>query len=76
MARELNELGQEFIRQAMEAVDERLRENLQERRGWVIVRRHDVKEVLSPFGPVRYHRTYFRNKVTGSIGIWQTIGWA
>ena len=67
LARELNELGQEFIRQAMEAVDERLRENLQERRGWVIVRRHDVKEVLSPFGPVRYHSTFFSNKVTGEF---------
>lgn len=62
---ELNELGRFIIQQVMEAVDERLRENLQERRGWVVERRNDVKEVLSPFGPIRYHRTYFRNRSNG-----------
>lgn len=65
LARELSELGRELIQQAVEAVDERLREHAGERPGWVIVRRNDVKELLTPFGPVRYGRTYFRNKATG-----------
>lgn len=63
---ELGELGQFVIKSALEAVDERLRETPQERRGWVIERRNDVKEILSPFGPIQYHRTYFRNKATGA----------
>lgn len=65
LARELSALGRELIQQAVEAVDERLREHAGERPGWVIVRRNDVKELLTPFGPVRYGHTYFRNKATG-----------
>src|SRR5690606_18296004 len=65
---ELNRLGRFIIKQTVEAVDERLRDQPQERRGWVIERREDVKEVLTPFGPVRYHRTYFKSKATGQYG--------
>ncbi len=68
LSHELDALGQFILKETLESIDERLRENLQERRGWVVERRGDVKEVLSPFGPVRYHRTYFRNKVTGKYG--------
>lgn len=65
---ELNRLGRFIIKQTVEAVDERLRDQPKERRGWVVERREDVKEVLTPFGPVRYHRTYFKNKVTAQYG--------
>ena len=64
LSRELNEVGQFILKEVFEAIDERLCENPQERRGWVIERRGDVKEILTPFGPVRYSRTYFQNKTT------------
>lgn len=65
---EFNALGQFILGKTAEAIDERLCENAQERRGWVIERRNDVKEVLSPFGPVRFYRTYFQNKATKDYG--------
>lgn len=61
----LDSLGQFVLKRMYEGSDRHFRENLQERPGWVIVRRGDVKEVLTPLGPVRYERTYFRNKFTG-----------
>ena len=68
LSRELNEVGQFILKEVFEAIDERLCENPQERRGWVIERRGDVKEILTPFGPVRYSRTYFQNKTTREYG--------
>ncbi len=49
----MNALGRELIQQDAEAMDERLRDHAAERPGWVIVRRNDVKELLTLFGPVR-----------------------
>lgn len=62
---ELNELGRTVMRLAIEGIDERLREVSGERPGWVIARRDDPKEMLTPFGMMGYRRTYFRHKKTG-----------
>lgn len=64
LRQELDRLGRDILQSTIEAADERLREQSQERRGWTVVRRADEKEMLSPFGPVQYHRTYFRNTAT------------
>ena len=61
----LDELGREVCQGVIEASDERLREERKEREGWVIVRRDDDKEFLSPFGVIHYRRTYFKHKRSG-----------
>ena len=62
---ELNELGRLILQWAIEGADERLCENADERKDWVIARRGDVKEILTSFGMMSYRRTYFRHKRTG-----------
>ena len=61
----LDELGREICQSVIEATDERLREERKEREGWVIARRDDDKEFLSPFGVIHYRRTYFKHKKSG-----------
>jgi len=55
-----NKLGCEICREVLEAHDQYLLRNRSQRKGWHVERRNDSKEVLSPFGPVRYKRTYFK----------------
>ncbi|MGO0121737.1 ISLre2 family transposase [Desulfothermobacter acidiphilus] len=62
---ELNNLGQEVLREVLEAKDAYLREHREKRPGWRVERRNDPKEVLTLFGLVNYKRTYYRHKETG-----------
>ena len=66
LAQEWNALGRELIQQDAEAMDECLRDHAAERPGWVIVRRNDVKELLTLFGPVRYGRQIFPQRGDGA----------
>lgn len=61
---ELDGLGRAVMRSVIEAADERLRTNPSERRGWVVAQRGGTKELLTPFGPLEYSRTYFKHKAT------------
>ncbi|ACX52280.1 protein of unknown function UPF0236 [Ammonifex degensii KC4] len=65
LRRELDSLGQEILREVLEAKDAYLREHREKRPGWEVVRRNDPKEVLTLFGLVSYKRTYYRHKETG-----------
>ena len=49
----------------LERIDDCFVRDVPSRRDWVIERKKDKKTVLSPFGPVTYNRTYFKNKRTG-----------
>lgn len=60
----LNELGQKICREVLELHDEYLRENRDERRGWVVERRGEEKTITTTFGDVTYKRTYYYNKET------------
>mgnify|MGYP001428705398 FL=1 len=62
----LDELGRDVCRSVIEGADQRLREERKEREGWVIARRNDDKEFLSPFGVIRYQRTYFKHRQSGA----------
>ncbi|RDV80086.1 UPF0236 family transposase-like protein, partial [Ammonifex thiophilus] len=62
---ELNNLGQEVLREVLEAKDAYLREHREKRPGWQVERRDDPKEVLTLFGLVSYKRTYYRHRETG-----------
>ncbi|ACX51520.1 protein of unknown function UPF0236 [Ammonifex degensii KC4] len=65
LRRELDSLGQEILREVLEAKDAYLREHREERPGWRVERRNDTKGVLTLFGLVSYKRTYYRHKETG-----------
>lgn len=62
---EFNHLGQEILREVLEAQDEYIRRHREERLNWQIERRNDPKSVLTLFGMVNYKRTYYRHKGTG-----------
>ncbi|MDR9786719.1 MAG: UPF0236 family protein [Peptococcaceae bacterium MAG4] len=64
LADKLNETGREITRQVLEEMDRQIKEKRAERRGWQIWRRGDRKEIVTRFGPVTYHRTYYRHKDT------------
>jgi len=65
LRQELNNLGQEILKEVIEEKDTYLREHPEERPGWQIERRDDVKTVLTIFGQVTYRRTYYRHRETG-----------
>lgn len=62
----LNDLGKDLCREMMEGADTWLREHPEERKGWVVERKNELKNVLTPFGHMNYRRTYFQSKKTGS----------
>lgn len=60
----LNDFGKEICREVMEGADEWLRQHPRERKGWVVQRKNEFKNVLTPFGHMDYQRTYYCNKKT------------
>src|SRR5690606_36341336 len=62
LRQELDALGRDIVKWVVEASDEHLREEPQARPGWVVARRGDEKQLLTPFGMVSYQRTYFRHR--------------
>jgi len=61
----MNEIGTFIQQRLIEFIDQELVEDPSLREDWAIERRNDEKTILSPFGPVVFKRTYFRNKTTG-----------
>jgi len=57
---EFNQLGCKICSEILEAGDAYLLRKRSERKGWQVERRNESKEILSPFGPVRYERTYYK----------------
>lgn len=49
----------------LERIDDHFISVTSSRKDWVVERKNDTKTIISPFGPVTYRRTYFRNKKTG-----------
>ena len=62
----MNKICVTIQQRLLECVDHHLTSKKSTRKGWVIERRNDEKTILSPFGPVIYRRTYFRNKKNGT----------
>ena len=48
LRQELDALGRDIVKWVVEACDERLREEPQSRAGWVVARRGDEKQLLTP----------------------------
>src|SRR5690554_4507948 len=50
LRQDLDALGRDIVKWVVESCDERLREGPQARPGWVVARRGDEKQLLTPFG--------------------------
>ncbi len=59
---ELDGLGCELLKVVLEGLDDELLKSADRKKDWVVVRRSDLKAALTPFGVLKYKRTYFRNK--------------
>ena len=59
---ELDSLGCEILKEVLEALEQKLHESEDRKRNWTVVRRNDRKEILTPFGPLVYRRSYYRHK--------------
>ena len=62
----LDELGAEAAKTILENLDQELRESKARKQEWIIVKNNAPKEILTPFGPVSYERTYYRHKESGT----------
>lgn len=62
---EMNQICCAIQQQVIEFIDNQLRTDVSLREDWSIERRGRVKTVISPFGEVRYERTYFQHNKTG-----------
>jgi hypothetical protein len=62
LKKELDGLGCEILKEVLEALDRKIRESEDRKRSWAVVRKNDQKEILTPFGPLVYERSYYRHK--------------
>ena len=62
----LDEIGIKIVREALEMLDETIRESSTRKREYHIQRRNDKKTLITKFGEVNYQRTYYKNKKDGS----------
>lgn len=60
-------LGARLIAELYEKIDEEIRESLIRKKKWNIEQRNEPKELLDILGPIRFHRTGYRHKETGTF---------
>ena len=59
------QLGLDMIVEELEMYDEYLRKNINARKDWYVVKR-DKTTLLTSLGSITYHKTLFKNKITGA----------
>src|SRR5690606_31432165 len=64
LKKELDNLGCELLKAVIEELDEQIFKSPERKRDWKSVHKEDEKEILTPFGIVRYQRRYYRHKQT------------
>ena len=62
LKQQFDALGREILKVFLESLDQKQLTSKARKRRWTVVRRNDSKEMLTPFGPLTYERSYFRNK--------------
>ena len=62
----LDEIGVKIVKEALEMLDETIRESSTRKSEYHIQRRNDKKTLITKFGEVNYQRTYYKNKKDGS----------
>ena len=62
LKKEFDQLGCEILKTFLESLDQKQLASKVRKRTWTVVRKNDSKEILTPFGPLTYERSYYRNK--------------
>lgn len=62
----LDEIGTMIVKEALEMLDEIIRESSSRKKEYYIQRRNDEKTLITIFGEVNYLRTYYKSKKDGS----------
>ena len=61
----LDVVGTKLVKDALEVVDDSIRNSKERKEGWYIERRSQEKTLSTVFGDVTYERTYYKKKSTG-----------
>jgi hypothetical protein len=64
LKKELDALGCDLLKEIFEALEQKVYHSKDRKRRWKVVRRNDEKVILTPFGQLKYKRTYYRHKQT------------
>ena len=65
-SKSLDEIGVKIVKEALEMLDETIRDSSTRKEEYYIQRRNDKKTLITKFGEVNYQRTYYKNKKDGS----------
>jgi hypothetical protein len=68
-SKSLDEIGVKIVKEALEMLDETIRDSSTRKEEYYIQRRNDKKTLITKFGEVNYQRTYYKNKKDGSLSI-------
>lgn len=61
----LDGVGTKLVAEALETVDQAVKDSMDRKRNWVVKSKADQKNLATIFGEVSYKRTYYQNKKTG-----------
>lgn len=61
----LDGIGVKLVAEALETLDQAVKESGDRKRNWVVKSKDDLKTLVTIFGEVKYKRTYYENKRTG-----------
>ena len=61
----LDEIGTKLVAEALETVNQAIKQNQSRKRNWKVKSKADHKNLATIFGEVNYKRTYYENKRTG-----------
>ncbi len=61
----LDGIGTKLVAEALETVDQAVRDSQSRKRNWLVKSKADPKKLATIFGEVSYKRTYYENKRTG-----------
>ena len=61
----LDEIGVKLVAEALETLDQAVKESADRKRTWLVKSKKDIKNMATIFGEVSYSRTYYQNKKTG-----------
>lgn len=62
----LDEVGVKIVKEALEILDDTIRDSKERKQEYYIQRRNDKKTLITKFGEVNYQRTYYKSKKDGT----------
>ena len=65
LKKELDGLGCEILGMVLQALEEEIYRSDDRKRNWKIVHKNDPKEILTPFGNLKFERRYYQYRFSG-----------